>query len=143
MNWGGDSPCIFTVDSPNFGGLICSSTVISSDLWKVGQLKPGDGCRFTPVSLEHAVQQIGRVNRHLSVVAGVITGQADAAEAPLCSLTIPRGHVEANTAILKVVKPSVEDTLRLKVVYRQVRIFQAPPILFSHPMQMTDRFEGR
>jgi len=32
INWGGDSAVIFSMDSPDLGGLLCSSTVISADL---------------------------------------------------------------------------------------------------------------
>src|SRR6266536_2184365 len=33
INWTGDAPIAFTVDSPNLGGLICSTTIVSADSW--------------------------------------------------------------------------------------------------------------
>ncbi|KAK5625944.1 hypothetical protein RRF57_001660 [Xylaria bambusicola] len=117
MNWGGDSSCIFTADSPNFGGLICSSTVISADLWKLGQLKPGDTFRLTPVSLKDAVKQLSLVDEHLSVVE--------------------------HFAILKSVAPSDQPALRPRITYRQVCIKNTIALLYRMNLtrsQGGDRF---
>ncbi|KAJ5892341.1 urea amidolyase [Penicillium tannophilum] len=56
LNWTGDEPVIFPVDCPDFGGFICSLTVVKSDMWKVGQLRSGDHVKFHRVSLETALQ---------------------------------------------------------------------------------------
>ncbi|OTB17641.1 hypothetical protein K445DRAFT_315386 [Daldinia sp. EC12] len=50
VNFTGDSPILFSQDSPDLGGFICSSTVISADLWRLGTLKPGDKIKLKPVS---------------------------------------------------------------------------------------------
>ncbi|KAI0479798.1 urea carboxylase [Xylaria cf. heliscus] len=117
MNWGGDSPCIFTVDSPNLGGLVCSSTVISADLWKLGQLRPGDAFTLTPVSLKNAVTQIQRVEAYLEVIQRVVSGNTTTPE------TFPRGipcvAIMPNGAILKTVPAPDQDKLMPKVTYRQ------------------------
>ncbi|RKU39828.1 hypothetical protein DL546_001314 [Coniochaeta pulveracea] len=74
VNWEGDAPCIFSVDSPNFGGLICSSTVISANLWKLGQLNPIASFRMTPVSLDDALRHLRRINRYISGVNDALHG---------------------------------------------------------------------
>lgn len=56
LNWTGDEPVIFPMDCPNFGGFLCSLTVIHADLWKVGQLKPGGTLRFHRVSIQTALE---------------------------------------------------------------------------------------
>ncbi|KAJ6090114.1 hypothetical protein N7486_008929 [Penicillium sp. IBT 16267x] len=56
LNWTGDEPVIFPVDCPDFGGFICSLTVVKADVWKVGQLRSGDYVKFHRVSLETALQ---------------------------------------------------------------------------------------
>lgn len=56
LDWTGDDPAIFPVDCPDFGGFICSLTVIKADMWKVGQLRAGDHIRFRRVSLESALE---------------------------------------------------------------------------------------
>lgn len=117
MNWGGNSPCIFSVDSPNFGGLICSSTVISADLWKLGQLKPHDKFSMVPVSLEDALQHGRQVGQYLAAIADVIQGKKVNVVVP--SWDLPRADIEPNRAILKTVASS-GNALRPKVTYRQV-----------------------
>lgn len=56
LNWTGDEPVIFPVDCPDFGGFICSLTVIKGDMWKVGQLRSGDHVQFRRVTLESALE---------------------------------------------------------------------------------------
>jgi len=56
LNWTGDDPCIFPFDSPNFGGFVCSTTVIRAEWWKLGQLKAGDSMMYKRVSLGEALQ---------------------------------------------------------------------------------------
>ncbi|MEI6557866.1 MAG: urea carboxylase [Rhodospirillaceae bacterium] len=55
VNFTGDSPVILTCDGPSLGGFVCPVTVIRAELWKVGQVKPGDTIRFVAVDYEHAV----------------------------------------------------------------------------------------
>ena len=61
MNWTGESPIVFMMDSPNLGGLICSTTVVSADLWRMGQMNSGDPVKFSPVLYEDAVKLSRRV----------------------------------------------------------------------------------
>jgi hypothetical protein len=120
MNWGENSPCIFSVDSPNFGGLISSSTVISAELWKLGQLKPGDTFRMVPVYLQHAVEQIHRVNRYLEAIADFISGKPQKTEEQSLRLNIFRSTIGGENAILSVTQGEQGNALRPRVVYRQV-----------------------
>ena len=43
-------PIILGPDGPSLGGFVCPFVVIAADLWKIGQLAPGDTVRFAPVS---------------------------------------------------------------------------------------------
>ena len=54
IDYTGDMPVILGPDGPSLGGFVCPATIIKSDLWKTGQLKPGDRVRFVPVNLHHA-----------------------------------------------------------------------------------------
>jgi urea carboxylase len=47
-------PIILGPDGPSLGGFVCPATVITAELWKIGQLKAGDTVRFIPVSIETA-----------------------------------------------------------------------------------------
>ena len=49
VDFTGDMPIILGPDGPSLGGFVCPFVVIQADLWKVGQLAPGDTVRFEPV----------------------------------------------------------------------------------------------
>ena len=52
----GDMPVILGPDGPSLGGFVCPATVVQAELWKTGQLKPGDRVRFKRLTREHANQ---------------------------------------------------------------------------------------
>ncbi len=54
IDFTGDMPVILGPDGPSLGGFVCPATVVRADLWKVGQLKPGDRIRFRCVTYETA-----------------------------------------------------------------------------------------
>jgi urea carboxylase len=53
VDFTGDMPIILGPDGPSLGGFVCPAIVLSSELWKVGQFRPGDKVRFHPVRLDH------------------------------------------------------------------------------------------
>ncbi len=55
VDFTGDMPVILGPDGPSLGGFVCPATVITADLWKLGQLRAGDKIRFVPVTLADAV----------------------------------------------------------------------------------------
>ena len=50
IDFTGDMPIILGPDGPSLGGFVCPFVVIAADLWKIGQLAPGDRVRFESVS---------------------------------------------------------------------------------------------
>jgi len=54
LDFTGDMPIILGPDGPSLGGFVCPFVVIAADLWKVGQLAPGDSVRFEEVGLAEA-----------------------------------------------------------------------------------------
>ncbi|HEV2471413.1 MAG TPA: carboxyltransferase domain-containing protein, partial [Chthonomonadales bacterium] len=55
INFTGDSPVILTRDGPSLGGFVCPVTIVKAELWKVGQVKPGDRIRFVPLQYKDAL----------------------------------------------------------------------------------------
>ncbi|GAB7107225.1 urea carboxylase [Streptomyces phaeofaciens JCM 4814] len=49
VDYTGDMPVLLGPDGPSLGGFVCPATVLSSERWKLGQLRPGDTVRFRPV----------------------------------------------------------------------------------------------
>jgi urea carboxylase len=54
LDFTGDMPIILGPDGPSLGGFVCPFVVIAADLWKIGQLAPGDRIQFEQVSLDEA-----------------------------------------------------------------------------------------
>ena len=54
VNFTGDFPVILTRDGPSLGGFVCPVTIAKAELWKVGQVKPGDRIRFHAMTFEQA-----------------------------------------------------------------------------------------
>ncbi|WP_246797195.1 urea carboxylase [Burkholderia perseverans] len=55
INFTGDMPVILTRDGPSLGGFVCPVTIAKGELWKVGQVKPGDRIRFREMSFDEAL----------------------------------------------------------------------------------------
>ena len=54
VDFTGDMPVILGPDGPSLGGFVCPVTIVQAELWKMGQLRPGDNVRFCYMSLEQA-----------------------------------------------------------------------------------------
>src|SRR5690606_7527447 len=55
INFTGDMPVILTKDGPSLGGFVCPVTIAKAELWKVGQVQPGDKIVFTPMDFDTAL----------------------------------------------------------------------------------------
>jgi urea carboxylase len=54
VDFTGDMPVILGPDGPSLGGFVCPATVVAAELWKLGQLRPGDTVRFKRLSQSEA-----------------------------------------------------------------------------------------
>jgi urea carboxylase len=54
VDFTGDMPVILGPDGPSLGGFVCPVTVVQAELWKVGQLRPGDRICFKRITLQRA-----------------------------------------------------------------------------------------
>lgn len=52
VDYTGDMPVLLGPDGPSLGGFVCPATVLTSERWKLGQLRPGDTVRFRPVDVD-------------------------------------------------------------------------------------------
>ncbi|MCH8497332.1 MAG: urea carboxylase [Marinobacter sp.] len=74
INFTGDMPVILTRDGPSLGGFVCPVTIAKAELWKVGQVKPGDKIRFVPMDNGTAV----RLNQRQEATIKTLTAQPTA-----------------------------------------------------------------
>ncbi|MEM9444907.1 MAG: urea carboxylase [Verrucomicrobiota bacterium] len=55
IDFTGDMPIILGQDGPSLGGFVCPATVVQAEIWKMGQLKPGDTIRFIRLQYEQSL----------------------------------------------------------------------------------------
>jgi urea carboxylase len=56
IDFTGDMPVILGPDGPSLGGFVCPVTIAQAELWKMGQLRPGDKVRFIRLTPEEAAR---------------------------------------------------------------------------------------
>lgn len=54
IDFTGDMPILLGPDGPSLGGFVCPAAVAKADLWKLGQLKPGDTVHFRLIDITAA-----------------------------------------------------------------------------------------
>lgn len=57
IDFTGDMPIILGPDGPSLGGFVCPATLAKAELWKLGQLKPGDKVRFHRITDAEAAER--------------------------------------------------------------------------------------
>jgi urea carboxylase len=74
VNFTGDLPILLGPDGPSLGGFVCPATVVASERWKLGQLRPDDRVRFTP--------RISEANGHRDPDRSGVLGRREAGASP-------------------------------------------------------------
>lgn len=136
INFTGDMPVILTQDGPSLGGFVCPATIVKAELWKVGQLKPGDTVRFRPMKFEEALQMEGtldRITRSLKGTLPSLPESTDKGNCILASLPATEEHPEikyrqaGDKYILMEYGPIVLDLrFRLRVYAMMEALKQSP-----------------
>ncbi|HYC57294.1 MAG TPA: urea carboxylase [Candidatus Binatia bacterium] len=103
VDFTGDMPVILGPDGPSLGGFVCPAVVIHADLWKLGQLSPGDSVTFRAVSIDEAtsldqaqdawLQKRGYVDR----THGITPAAGGSHRGPLTSGVVSRRAATAAT----------------------------------------------
>ena len=75
INFTGDLPIILGPDGPSLGGFVCLATIIAAELWKVGQLRPGDTVRFVRVTPDAAAAAEERLEHQIATLSDIASGQ--------------------------------------------------------------------
>ena len=83
IDFTGDMPIILGPDGPSLGGFVCPAVIAHAELWKVGQLKPGDKVKFVPITVEQAEALDAFVEDSLAgrMSAAPVTGETPALQA--------------------------------------------------------------
>lgn len=78
LDFTGDMPVILGPDGPSLGGFVCPATVISADLWKLGQLRAGDTVHFVNTDIDKARSVAEEQRTQLASLAVAIDQSAKA-----------------------------------------------------------------
>src|SRR5260370_26964777 len=70
VNFTGDMPVILGPDGPSLGGFVCPATIAQAELWKIGQLNPGDFVRFRGISGDLAARMEDKLGTFINKLSG-------------------------------------------------------------------------
>lgn len=70
VDFTGDMPVILGPDGPSLGGFVCPVTLVQSELWKLGQLRPGDRIRFHCIGIDEAQRAEQAQDRAIATLSG-------------------------------------------------------------------------
>ncbi|MBR8313350.1 urea carboxylase [Burkholderia dolosa] len=70
VDFTGDMPVILGPDGPSLGGFVCPVTVVRDELWKLGQLRPGDTVQFARVAATAAHASPARASSSSAAAPG-------------------------------------------------------------------------
>ena len=71
IDFTGDMPVILGPDGPSLGGFVCPVTIAQAELWKMGQLRPGDKVRFTRLAPAEAAQRLAQQDAEVAALVPV------------------------------------------------------------------------
>ncbi len=98
IDFTGDMPVILGPDGPSLGGFVCPATVVRGELWKIGQLAPGNTVRFVAMTLDAANALAAQQNQLLEPQPTLPLAQTSARNLPnsavLHRTDAPQGGVE-------------------------------------------------
>ena len=109
IDFTGDMPVILGPDGPSLGGFVCPATIVAAELWKLGQLRPGDRVRFRPTTIDAAV------SAERALDAALRTLEFPASRAPWSDVdSLPLASVGSASPVLRML-----DEVDPSVCYRQ------------------------
>jgi urea carboxylase len=104
IDFTGDMPVILGPDGPSLGGFVCPAVIVSADLWKMGQLKPGDKVRFIRVTPEQAATMRSALESTFdnapSAVATPLLSPVPTADGDSCPAIAGEGTYSDGTRVL-------------------------------------------
>ena len=103
INFTGDEPVILTCDGPSLGGFVCQAVVADAEMWKIGQVKPGDSITFVPITFDNALSLKENQNHVIESFKGE-------------PINLTKGLIEPENPVLSVYQSNEHSPI---VTYRQ------------------------
>ncbi len=143
IDFTGDMPIVLGPDGPSLGGFVCPATIAHAELWKIGQLRPGDTVRFRAVTFGEAeamARQLEEAVATLRTPLPPLPPDAGQPTEPAVLSTLPATddapsvvtRADGDRYLLVEFGPNVLDlALRLRVhaLHSQIRAMALPGII--------------
>jgi urea carboxylase len=114
VDFTGDMPVILGPDGPSLGGFVCPVTIVQAELWKMGQLKPGDTVRFKRLTRQQANALQLEQDAGIDSLATAAFAKLSANHAPLRSPVLHHLTVEGEKPDL-VIRQSGDSALLIEM----------------------------
>jgi urea carboxylase len=100
IDFTGDMPILLGPDGPSLGGFVCPAVTARAELWKLGQLRPGDTVRFHRWDAAHAAASLEQQEKTIEAIAA--TGKIpEERQAVSLAFSSPRAAIfDPNAAVL-------------------------------------------
>lgn len=79
VSFTGDDAVVLTCDGPSLGGFVVFCVIASADMWKMGQVRPGDTIRFDAISVETAMELDNQLSKAIQDLAPLQENTSDEA----------------------------------------------------------------
>ncbi|KAJ5417622.1 uncharacterized protein N7487_001172 [Penicillium crustosum] len=99
VSFTGDEAIVLTADGPSLGGFVAFATVAEAEMWKIGQMRPGDRLRLHPISLDDARALAKALEHSIATLSPLTSGDLRQASSPAASSPIVKEISEAGRFI--------------------------------------------
>ncbi|KAF4976777.1 hypothetical protein FZEAL_6610 [Fusarium zealandicum] len=101
VSFTGDEAVVLGCDGPSLGGFVVFCVVASADMWKMGQVRPGDMIRFDPISVEAALELEKDLDSAIETLSPLSTSGEKSIDdeyltKQLASIPLTAGHINQN-----------------------------------------------
>ncbi|GHJ84927.1 hypothetical protein NliqN6_1329 [Naganishia liquefaciens] len=147
LNFNGDDGVLLPLDAPMAGGLATTTTVVRSDLWRMGQCRPGDTILFKRIDWDSALAIRQRTESFIQDVQAIVSGKMD--PSTVKALDISVGDYWDETILHEIAADEDKGTVQVK--FRQggdcsIQVTYGPMtadvMTRSHIQQVTARLEA-
>ncbi|WQF81972.1 Putative biotin/lipoyl attachment, Carboxyltransferase domain, subdomain A and B, biotin carboxylase [Colletotrichum destructivum] len=82
VSFTGDEAVILTCDGPSLGGFVVFCVVASAEMWKLGQLRPGDKVKLQPITVDDALFLESALEKSIAELTPLAVDVAPLANSP-------------------------------------------------------------
>ena len=123
----GDTPVIVGPDGPSLGGFVVPAAVIQTDLWKLGQLRPGDRVHLQPVTPGSAETVRAERRRLLADPRAAVATVLFPPEPVPAKASVPRASSERPSPLLAIEPSATRPELSIRFSGDQHLLIEAGP----------------